>query len=43
MVDIHARCYETTQEYGTPGNHVAGANISGYARVAEAMLALGLI
>jgi glutamate dehydrogenase (NADP+) len=43
MVGIHARCYETAEEYGMPGNYVAGANIAGYARVAEAMLALGLV
>ncbi|MDN5930335.1 MAG: NADP-specific glutamate dehydrogenase [Pseudonocardia sp.] len=43
MVDIHARCHATAEEYGLPGNYVAGANIAGYARVAEAMLALGLI
>ncbi|MGD9985598.1 NADP-specific glutamate dehydrogenase [Pseudonocardia sp.] len=43
MRDIHARCHRTAEEYGVPGNYVAGANIAGYARVAEAMLALGLI
>ncbi|AEA24516.1 NADP-specific glutamate dehydrogenase [Pseudonocardia benzenivorans] len=43
MRDIHARCHATAEEYGVPGNYVAGANIAGYARVAEAMLALGLI
>ncbi|TCK26312.1 NADP-specific glutamate dehydrogenase [Pseudonocardia endophytica] len=43
MIDIHARCHRTAEEYGSPGNYVAGANIAGYARVAEAMLALGLI
>jgi glutamate dehydrogenase (NADP+) len=43
MVGIHARCFETAEEYGMPGNYVAGANISAYARVAEAMLALGLV
>jgi glutamate dehydrogenase (NADP+) len=43
MTGIHARCFETAEEYGMPGNYVAGANIAGYARVAEAMLALGLV
>jgi glutamate dehydrogenase (NADP+) len=43
MVDLHARCHATAEEYGAPGDYVAGANIAGYARVAEAMLALGLI
>jgi glutamate dehydrogenase (NADP+) len=43
MVDIHRRCHDTAAEYGKPGNYIAGANIAGYARVAEAMLALGLV
>jgi glutamate dehydrogenase (NADP+) len=43
MRDIHARCYETADEYGVPGNYVAGANISGFTRVADAMLAFGVI
>ncbi|SFB45991.1 glutamate dehydrogenase (NADP+) [Amycolatopsis marina] len=43
MKDIHARCSETAEEYGMPGNYVAGSNISAYTRVAEAMLSLGLI
>jgi len=42
MRDIHARCFATAEEYGMPGNYVAGANIDGFRRVAEAMLALGL-
>jgi glutamate dehydrogenase (NADP+) len=43
MTGIHTRCFETAEEYGMPGNYVAGANIAGYARVAEAMHALGLV
>ncbi|GGM58330.1 glutamate dehydrogenase [Micromonospora sonchi] len=43
MQDIHTRCFETAEEYGMPGNYVAGANIDGFRRVAEAMLAQGLI
>jgi glutamate dehydrogenase (NADP+) len=43
MTGIHARCFETAEEYGMSGNYVAGANIAAYARVAEAMLALGLV
>jgi glutamate dehydrogenase (NADP+) len=43
MRDIHARCYATAEEYGMPGNYVAGANINGVIRVADAMLAHGLI
>lgn len=43
MVSIHDRCAHTADEYGLPGNYVAGANISGFVRVADAMLAQGLI
>ncbi|WP_405106615.1 NADP-specific glutamate dehydrogenase [Micromonospora sp. NBC_01405] len=43
MRTIHARCYATAEEYGMPGNYVAGANIDGFRLVAEAMLAHGLI
>ncbi|GAB2763537.1 NADP-specific glutamate dehydrogenase [Sinomonas soli] len=43
MVGIHDRCAETAEEYGEPGNYVLGANIAGFVKVAEAMLALGLV
>ncbi|MGK5519453.1 NADP-specific glutamate dehydrogenase [Micromonospora sp. URMC 107] len=43
MRDIHDRCWNTAEEYGLPGDYVAGANIDGFRRVAEAMLAHGLI
>jgi len=43
MRGIHQRCYETADEYGTPGNYVNGANIAGFIKVARAMVALGVI
>jgi glutamate dehydrogenase (NADP+) len=43
MQDIHQRCYETAEEYGSPGNYVVGANINGFIKVAKAMVAMGLI
>lgn len=43
MTSIHRNCYETAEEYGAPGNYVAGANITGFIKVSEAMVALGLI
>ncbi|AVT37288.1 NADP-specific glutamate dehydrogenase [Plantactinospora sp. BB1] len=43
MGTIHDRCYATAEEYGMPGNYVAGANIDAFRLVAEAMLAHGLI
>jgi Glutamate dehydrogenase/leucine dehydrogenase len=43
MQNIHRDCYETAAEYGSPRNYVVGANIVGFKRVAQAMLAFGLI
>ncbi len=43
MHGIHERCVTTADEYGTPGNYVAGANIAGFIQVAQAMLSLGVI
>ncbi len=43
MVEIHRSCHETAAEFGAPGNYVLGANIVGFIRVAEAMVAFGLI
>ncbi len=43
MGRIHDTCLATADEYGQPGNYVAGANIAGFIRVADAMLALGLV
>ncbi|HET6561689.1 MAG TPA: NADP-specific glutamate dehydrogenase [Marmoricola sp.] len=43
MRDIHTRCAETAEEYDAPGDYVLGANIAGFIRVADAMLAMGVI
>ena len=43
VADIHDTCRETAGEYATPGNYVVGANIAGFLRVSQAMVALGLI
>lgn len=43
MTGIHDRCAATADEYGAPGNYVLGANIAGFRRVADAILALGVI
>jgi glutamate dehydrogenase (NADP+) len=43
MRGIHERCAATAEEYGSPGDYVAGANIAGFIAVADAMLALGLV
>lgn len=43
MREIHRDCFETARELGTTGNYVAGANIVGFRRIADAMLAFGVI
>jgi glutamate dehydrogenase (NADP+) len=43
MIAIHKNCHETAEKYGTPGNHVNGANIAGFLKVANAMLDQGLV
>ena len=43
MVAIHRLCHETADEYGVPGDYVAGANIAGFTKVAHAMASFGLI
>ncbi len=43
MSNIHQACYETAEEFGSPGNYVVGANIAGFVKVARAMLDLGII
>ncbi len=43
MVSIHENCRATAEEYGVPGNYVHGANIAGFRKVADAMLAQGIV
>ena len=43
MKNIHQSCFETAEEYGTPGDYVNGANIASFLRVARAMAALGTV
>jgi glutamate dehydrogenase (NADP+) len=43
MRRIHERCAQTAEEYGHPGDYVVGANIAGFKKVADAMIALGVI
>ncbi|RLY94307.1 NADP-specific glutamate dehydrogenase [Kocuria tytonicola] len=43
MRGIHESCAATADEFGMPGNYVAGANISGFIKVARAMVAQGII
>lgn len=43
MQDIFAACDEAAKEYGMEGNYMAGANIAGFLKVAEAMKAQGCV
>jgi len=42
MVNIYKATFEASKEYGCPGNLVAGANIAGFLKVADAMLWQGI-
>ncbi|WP_203567605.1 NADP-specific glutamate dehydrogenase [Aestuariimicrobium ganziense] len=43
MNAIHDECVVTAEEYGQPGNYVVGANLAGFLKVANAMVALGVV
>ena len=43
MANIHDTCAETAEEYGQAGDYVMGANIAGFIKVADAVIAQGLI
>ena len=43
MVNIFHNVDNAAKEYGMEGNYVAGANIAGFLKVADAMLAQGLV
>jgi glutamate dehydrogenase (NADP+) len=43
MTSIHSAAWETSREYGASGDYVMGANIAGFVKVADAMLAQGLV
>jgi glutamate dehydrogenase (NADP+) len=43
MKSIHRSCVDAATAYGTPGNYVNGANIAGFLKVANAMMAQGVV
>jgi len=43
MKGIHQNALETAEEFGRPGNYVVGANVAGFRKVADAMIAFGVI
>ncbi len=43
MKHIHRSCLEAAEAYGCPGDYLAGANIAGFVKVANAMVAYGIV
>ena len=43
MTNIHDNAYDTAKKYATEGDYVAGANMAGFVKVANAMVAQGLV
>ncbi|MBT6256000.1 MAG: NADP-specific glutamate dehydrogenase [Euryarchaeota archaeon] len=43
MVNIHKNAAETAEKYGRPGDYVFGANVAGFLKIAEAMIAHGVV
>ncbi len=43
MKNIHQSCLLASEEYGTPGNYVNGANIAGFIKVADSMMDQGIV
>lgn len=43
MHSIHHACISASEEYGTPGNYVNGANIAGFVKVADSMMDQGVV
>lgn len=43
MKNIHDNCLKTAAHYGQPGDYMAGANIAGFLKVADAMVAEGIL
>ncbi|MCP4590921.1 MAG: NADP-specific glutamate dehydrogenase [bacterium] len=43
MKAIHKNCVDTAEAYGAPGNYIVGANVAGFLKVADAMLAQGVV
>lgn len=42
MVDIFNKCTDAARRYGQPDNYVLGANIAGFEKIADAMMAQGI-
>ncbi len=43
MKNIHTACLDASEAYGKKGNYLVGANIAGFIKVANAMVAYGVV
>ncbi len=43
MKNIHKSCIDASEAYGKKGDYVMGANIAGFTKIANAMLAYGIV
>ena len=43
MINIYHNMDDAAKEYGVEGDYVAGANIAGFKKVADAMMAQGIV
>ncbi len=43
MVNIYRKAADAAERYGVSGNYVAGANIAGFEKVVDAMMAQGIV
>jgi glutamate dehydrogenase (NADP+) len=43
MKSIHKQCLDAAETYGKKGDYLTGANIGGFIKVANAMLAYGIV
>jgi glutamate dehydrogenase (NADP+) len=43
MKSIHQASLEASEQYGTPGNYVNGANIAGFVKVVDSMVDQGVV
>jgi len=43
MVSIHEQAHSTAKKYGRDGDYVFGANVAGFLKIADAMLAQGVV
>ena len=43
MINIFNACNENAKHYGCEGNYVAGANLAAFQKLANAMMAQGIV